>query len=74
MHLTLALIYSVFADGARYVVHVSIYGSDGSVMVSHAGIESGQGINTKVSCFEYFELFSNYIKLNIEQQLRKTAK
>lgn len=34
---------------ATYSVYVAIMGHDGSVVVSHAGIESGQGINTKVA-------------------------
>lgn len=32
----------------NFTVLVSIYAGDGSVAVSHGGVECGQGINTKV--------------------------
>ena len=35
--------------GFPYTVLVNIYATDGTVAVSHGGVEVGQGINTKVS-------------------------
>jgi len=35
--------------GAHYGCQVSIYWNDGSVAISHGGVEVGQGINTKVA-------------------------
>ena len=41
--------FSVNWLGAMFNVQVAIYNGDGTVAISHGGIEMGQGINTKVS-------------------------
>ncbi|XP_069792527.1 xanthine dehydrogenase/oxidase-like isoform X2 [Narcine bancroftii] len=41
--------YSLYWSWGCFLCTVSIFASDGSVIVSHGGIESGQGLNTKVA-------------------------
>lgn len=42
------MVYPVGYPPWKYNVLVAIYHDDGTVAVSHGGIEMGQGINTKV--------------------------
>lgn len=44
----LPMVYPMYYSSYRYNVLVAINHNDGSVSVSHGGIECGQGINTKV--------------------------
>ena len=43
-------------NGASYNCIIAIYASDGSVSVSHGGVEMGQGIHTKVAQVCAYEL------------------
>ena len=45
---TVPMKYGILWTGAYYNVLISVYNSDGSVAISHGGVEMGQGINTKV--------------------------
>jgi len=41
--------FGISWQGVHYGCEVIIYWPDGTVLISHGGIEVGQGVNTKVS-------------------------
>lgn len=49
--LSLVLMNYPFVLFAPYSVFMSIFAQDGTVAISHGGIECGQGINTKVESY-----------------------
>ena len=56
----LPMLYAQHYAPFRYNVVVAIYHGDGSVSVTHGGVECGQGINTKVTSYQNNEIkFAN---------------
>jgi xanthine dehydrogenase molybdopterin-binding subunit B len=41
--------HTIKGFGVKHHCLISVFGGDGTISVTHSGIEMGQGINTKVS-------------------------
>ena len=46
--------FAISYVGIHYNAIVNIYAGDGSISIAHGGVESGQGINTKVKNVNFF--------------------
>lgn len=58
--------YGLVWNTENLSAYIAIYGHDGSVVVTHAGIESGQGINTKVAQVVAYKLGVPLEKVTVE--------
>ncbi|XP_041041194.1 xanthine dehydrogenase-like isoform X2 [Carcharodon carcharias] len=58
--------YCLYWTEGRFLCTVSIFASDGSVIVTHGGVEIGQGLNTKVAqvCAYVLGIPVNLISIN----------